>query len=82
METYNTEDPFFNEYALGVLVKIKHARYKTFARLGDTLTVTVNLEEQLGTLFDFRASITVKDQKIMNNGFQLMNIESKTLQGA
>ena len=28
MKEYNTSDPFFNEYALGVLVKVKQARYK------------------------------------------------------
>ena len=81
MPEFNTEDPFFNEYALGVLVKVKQARYKSFARPGDTLKVTVELKEQVSEVFDFSARITVADQLIMRNSFQLMNIQSKTLQG-
>ena len=30
MQEYNTQDPLFNEYALGVLVTVKQARYKEF----------------------------------------------------
>ena len=81
MQEYNTEDPFFNEYALGVLVKVKSARFRGFARPGDLLQVTVNLEERVGSVFDFRGKITAGGKTIMQNCFQLTNIPSKTLQG-
>lgn len=81
MEKFNTEDPFFNEYALGVLVKTKHARYKGFARPGDVLTTTVSLNEQVSEVFDFSAVVKVDGKTIMKNGFQLMNIKSSVLQG-
>jgi len=81
METYNTHDPFFNEYALGVLVKVKQARYRGFARPGDVLDVEVKIEEQLGDVFDFSCTVRHADSTIMRNSFQLMNIKSATLQG-
>ena len=81
MPEYRTEDPFFNEFALGVLVKVKQARYKGFARPGDTLTVTVDLQERISEVFDFVSRVAVKDKTIMRNAFQLMNIPSRTLQG-
>lgn len=81
MKEFDTSDPFFNEYALGVLVKINQARYKSFGRPGDKLVVTVSLREQLSNVFDFSASISVAGRKIMRNSFQLMNIKSTVLQG-
>ena len=81
MENYDTHDPFFNEYALGVLVKIKQARYRGFARPGDVLDVEVNINEQLGDVFDCSCAIRNADSTIMKNSFQLMNIKSATLQG-
>lgn len=81
MEEFNTEDPFFNEFALGVLVKVKNARFRGFARPGDELTITVTLEEKVGEVFDFRGQIESGGKKIMQNKFQLTNIPSKTLQG-
>ena len=81
MEEFNTEDPFFNEFALGVLVKVKNARFRGFARPGDQLEITVTLEEKVGEVFDFRGKIEVAGKKIMQNAFQLTNIPSKTLQG-
>ena len=81
MKEYDTADPFFNEYALGVLVKVKQARYKGFARPGDTLIATVVLNDQVSDVFDFSATIAVDGQKIMRIGFQLMNIRSQMLQG-
>jgi 3-hydroxyacyl-[acyl-carrier-protein] dehydratase len=82
MKEHNTEDPFYNEYALGVLVKINQARYKSFARPGDTLTVKAKLNEKLSGVFDFFANITVDRRTIMRNAFQLTNIKSNVLQGA
>ena len=81
MEDFNTHDPLFNEWALGVLVKVNRARYRGFARPGDQLRVSVDLNERVGTMFDFSASISVGDDKIMQNSFRLTNILSKTLQG-
>ena len=78
---YDTSDPFFNEYALGVLVKVNRARYRSFARPGDTLKVTVSLIERVSDLFDFQAQITVAGQTIMQNSFRLSNIPSSVLQG-
>lgn len=81
MKDYDTSDPHFNEYALGVLVRVHQARYRTFARPGDCMTVRVTLEERLNDLFDFRAVIAVQDREIMRNAFQLTNIKSATLTG-
>lgn len=81
MPVYRTDDPFFNEYALGVLVRIEQARYRHFARPGDTLQVHARLLDQCNGLFDFSASITVRGQTIMRNRFQLTNIRSRLLQG-
>lgn len=81
MQTYNTHDPFFNEYALGVLIRVKDARFKSFARPGDQLTISVNLIDRIGDVFEFKATITIGDRTIMQNEFQLANIPSKTLQG-
>ncbi len=81
MKEHNTEDPFCNEFALGVLVKLKGAKFRGFARPGDLLTATVTLEEKVGQLFDFRGEITANGKTIMQNYFQLTNIPSKTLQG-
>ena len=81
MAVYDTSDPFFNEYALGVLVRIHSARFKSFGRPGDTLRAKVKLVEQLDPLFDFQAEITVGGKMIMRNAFQLTNIKSSLLQG-
>ncbi|MBN70769.1 MAG: hypothetical protein CME32_16000 [Gimesia sp.] len=81
MPEYNTHDPHFNEYALGVLVKVEQARFKGFARPGDQLEIRVNLNERLSGIFDFRATIAVGDKIIMRNRFQLTNIESSVLTG-
>ena len=81
MSEYNTHDPFFNEYALGVLVKVKRSRYRGFARPGDCLKIHVKLIEQVSSVFDFDAKVTVDGRQIMGNSFQLSNIPSKTLQG-
>lgn len=81
MEQFNTHDPLFNEYALGVLVKVKQARFRGFARPGDQLTTTLQLQEIVGNVFEFRAQIQCADKVIMKNSFQLSNVLSKLLQG-
>ncbi len=81
MKDYQTKDPFFNEYALGVLVKVHHARYLGFARPGQQLEVTVELEESINSVFDFNSRIIIEDELIMRNSFRLANIKSSVLQG-
>ena len=82
MEEFNTEDPFFNEYALGVLVRVKGSRFRDFARPGDTLQIRVKLAALIGeNFFEFTARVTRCSQLIMSNRFQLTNIPSRSLQG-
>ena len=81
MKEFNTSDPHFNEYALGVLVKLNHARFKGFARPGDTATIRVELNERVSDFFDFSASVSIGDATIMRNGFRLTNIKSEVLIG-
>jgi 3-hydroxyacyl-[acyl-carrier-protein] dehydratase len=79
MRHYNTHDPSFNEFALGVLVRVKYAKYKGFARPGDTLVAHVALNEHVGNMFDFSSTISVGEKPIMRNSFRLTNIESSLL---
>ena len=81
MAEFNTHDPFLNEYALGVLIRVKGARFRGFARPGDRLQIHVDLVDRLGDLFDFRGRVSVGSQTVMSNAFQLANIPSATLQG-
>ena len=79
MEEHNTQDPHFNEYALGVLVKINQSRFRGFARPGDQLQIKVNLVERVGSLFDFKGEVSVAGKPILRNSFQLTNIKSAVL---
>ena len=79
MEIYNTHDPHFNKYALGVLVRVKQAKYKVFARPGDRLRVEVTLKEMISGIFDFTARVTSGNALIMKNQFQLTNVLSSVL---
>lgn len=81
MQEYRTEDPMFNSHALGVLVQVQHARYRSFARPGDRLEITVRLEEALEQVFDFQAEIRCDGKRLMQNRFRLANILSSVLQG-
>ncbi len=81
MEEFNTHDPFFNKYALGVLVRVKGARFRGFARPGDTLHTYAELTDQVGEIFEFKGRIRLNGKPIMTNSFQLANILSETLQG-
>lgn len=82
MAQYNTHDPEFNEFALGVLVKTKEGRFRGFARPGDKLTIQVSLEERIGQLFDFRGQIRCNEQALYRNSFQLTNLPSESLRSA
>jgi 3-hydroxyacyl-[acyl-carrier-protein] dehydratase len=81
MPEYNTHDPDFNSHALGVLVGVKRAKFRGFARPGDELVARVVLHEIIGNLFDFSATLSVGDRTIMRNAFQLTNVPSAVLRG-
>jgi 3-hydroxyacyl-[acyl-carrier-protein] dehydratase len=81
MSEYNTHDPFFNQYALGVLVKLGNARFRGFARPGDQLETRVSLVQWEQQLFEFKGEVWVPKKMIMRNHFWLGNIPSETLQG-
>ncbi len=67
MPEFNTHDPHFNKYALGVLVRVKNAKFKGFAKPGDTLITEVSLNDHTANFFDFRATIRVEEKTIMQN---------------
>ena len=79
MESYDTSDPSHNEYALGVLMKVNSARYRSFARPGDRLEANIRLNEIIDNLFDFTGRITVREVEIMRIDFRLSNIRSALL---
>ncbi len=81
MPKYNTHDPQFNEYALGVLVRVKRSKFIGFARPGDTLRARVKLNERVGDMFDFSATLSVGSRTVMRHAFQLTNIETSLLYG-
>ena len=79
MESYDTSDPSHNEYALGVLMKVNSARYRSFARPGDRLEANIRLNEIIENLFDFTGRITVRETEVMRIDFRLSNIRSALL---
>ncbi|MCP4891060.1 MAG: hypothetical protein P1U77_27975 [Rubripirellula sp.] len=79
MPEFNTHDPHFNKYALGVLVRVKNAKFKGFAKPGDTLITEVSLNDHTANFFDFRATIRVEEKTIMQNSFRLANVDSELL---
>lgn len=82
MPEFDTSDPHANRFALGVLARVNNARYRSFARIGDTLQACVNLDEHTESVFDFSATLTVKKNEIASLQFRLTNIESELLQAA
>tara|TARA_Y100000385_G_C13011861_1_gene602036 strand:- start:495 stop:962 length:468 start_codon:yes stop_codon:yes gene_type:complete len=66
-------------HALGVLKKVNYAKFKGFAKPGDSLKITVRLVESLENLFEFEADIKLADKVIMKNSFQLINISDEYL---
>ncbi len=81
MPQYNTHDPHFNSLALGVLIQVKNAKFRRFAKPGDVLCAHVVLRDHTESVFDFQAEITGDGQEIMRNEFRLANVESKLLLG-
>lgn len=62
-------------------MRVRGARFRGIARPGDTLQTHVELVDQLGDVFEFKARMTLNDKLVMSNSFQLANIPSATLQG-
>lgn len=81
MEEFNTHNPFFNEYALGVLMRVRGAKFRGFARPGEILQIHVDLVDQLDSVFEFKGRITLNETLVMSNSFQLANVPSVQLQG-
>lgn len=81
MPEYDTHDPWFNSHALGVLVKVDRARFRSFARPDDVLQTEVRLTEIAGELMEFLGSVRRDQTVLMSNRFCLTNIPSATLQG-
>lgn len=78
-DEYDTENFDPQRPALGVLSRVKDARYKTFAKPGDLLTIEAKLIERLENFFEFKASIKKGDELVMKNHFVLTNIPSSHL---
>lgn len=68
-------------WALGVLRAVHLAKYKSFARPGETLTVRVELIDRLENSFRFKGRIDKGGECIMFNEFTLVNIDESKLKG-
>ncbi|MDH4468398.1 MAG: hypothetical protein QE271_10090 [Bacteriovoracaceae bacterium] len=77
IEDYDSEKT--KGWALGVLRAIHKAKYKHFARPGDTLDIKVELQDIVENLFRFSATIEVQEKSIMLNEFSLINIHDDKL---
>lgn len=69
-------------WALGVLRAVHMAKYKSFARPLDELTICVKLLDQVEGAFRFTGKIDCDGKKIMVNEFTLVNIPEEKLRGA
>lgn len=81
MSDYRTDDPTFNDFALGVLVRVQRARYRGFARPGDLLRIVATLKTRVDNLFEFVGEVRCRDVLILRNEFQLANVPSRLLIG-
>ena len=68
-------------WALGVLRAVHNAKYKSFARPSDQLTIRVELIDRVENSFRFKARISSQERVIMFNEFTLVNIEDSKLKG-
>jgi 3-hydroxyacyl-[acyl-carrier-protein] dehydratase len=55
---------------LGVVTRIKDTKFKNFARPGDTLTITVTLDDKIDNAFYMSGTIRVGDKLILKIIFQ------------
>lgn len=79
VENYDSEST--RGWALGVLRAVHLAKYKTFARPGELLTIKVDLIDKLEHSFRFKGRIESNNECIMFNEFTLVNIEESKLKG-
>lgn len=82
MPEFDTHDPKSNEYALGVLVRVNHSRFRGFIRPADSPHIEVELTDRVGNIFEFRGQVRLDRAIVMSNRFQLANIPSSTLIGS
>ncbi len=68
-------------WALGVLRAVHSAKYKSFARPSEPLTIRVELLDRVENSFRFKARMSSHDRVIMFNEFTLVNIEEAKLKG-
>lgn len=66
-------------WALGVLRAVHQAKYKNFARPGDSLVIRVELIDHVDSVFRFKGKIEVENTTIMFNEFSLVNISEEKL---
>jgi 3-hydroxyacyl-[acyl-carrier-protein] dehydratase len=59
-----------NKPELGVVTRIKDTKFKNFARPGDTLTITVTLDDKIDNAFYMSGTIRVGDKLILKIIFQ------------
>jgi 3-hydroxyacyl-[acyl-carrier-protein] dehydratase len=59
-----------NQKGLGVVTRIKDTKFKNFARPGDTLTITVKLDDKIDNAFYMNGTIRVDDKLILKIIFQ------------
>ncbi|PKN38717.1 MAG: beta-hydroxyacyl-ACP dehydratase [Deltaproteobacteria bacterium HGW-Deltaproteobacteria-2] len=55
---------------LGVVTRIKDTKFKNFARPGDTLTITVTLDDKIDNAFYMSGTIRIDDKLILKIIFQ------------
>jgi 3-hydroxyacyl-[acyl-carrier-protein] dehydratase len=59
-----------NQPGLGVVTRIKDTKFKNFARPGDTLTITVTLDDKIDNAFYMSGTIRIGDKLILKIIFQ------------
>lgn len=59
-----------NQSGLGVVTRIKDTKFKNFARPGDTLTITVTLDDKIDNAFYMSGTIRIGDKLILKIIFQ------------
>ncbi len=74
---YNSETT--KGYALGVVRTIHHAKFNSFARAGDALTINVELIQKIDNMYRFVGGISRDGKRLMTNEFTLMNISDDKL---
>ncbi|MGB5217474.1 MAG: 3-hydroxyacyl-ACP dehydratase FabZ family protein [Smithella sp.] len=59
-----------NQPGLGVVTRIKDAKFKNFARPGDTITITVTLDDKVDNAYYMSGTIRIEDKLILKIIFQ------------